>query len=467
MNAQWGLYAQDAWTLKRLTINYGLRWEYFHSSIAAEASTARACSCRSATFGPEDMPIWKTWSPRLGIVYDLFGDREDGAQVQRQQVPAVGDQRRGGRAQPDAAPVGVGHLAGSERRRYRRRDRSAARSARPGCEMNFAQLPRNFGLITPGCSTIATAGSIPCGTSQVDPNIERPIRRRLQRRRPARAVAARVGDGELHPDEFLQPVAGDQHAAELQRLHAVHHRQPARRAPDHLYNVSAAKVSAVQNLNTTDPQGARWNSALEFGFNARLPRGATLFGGVASDKTLLRQCDGFTNPQLLLYCDQTGNGIPWNTQFKIAGSMPLPYGIQLGASYTTYKYTYGTAVANTNTTYGSVWLITPTTRYAGELPGACTPGALVDPGMTVANMSIPLVPPGTEFSDRIQQLDITAGKWIDIGKLRIQPAISLFNALNNHAVFAVRSMNYLTSSYLQPSTVLQPRLLRLEVQVKW
>src|SRR6185295_12116088 len=118
-------------------------------------------------------------------------------------------------------------------------------------------------------------------------------------------------------------------------------------------------------------------------FNARLPR-TTLFGGMASDKTLLTQCDGFTNPQLLLYCDQTGNGIPWNTQFKIAGSMSLRYGIQLGASYTTYKYTYGTAVANTNTTYGSVWLITPTTRYPANCLGDCTPGALVDPGMTVA-----------------------------------------------------------------------------------
>ena len=87
--------------------------------------------------------------------------------------------------------------------------------------------------------------------------------------------------------------------------------------------------------------------------------------------------------------------------------------------------------------------------------------------MTVASMSIPLVPPGTEFSDRIQQLDVTAGKWINIGKLKIQPAISLFNALDNHAAFAVRSMNYLTTSYLQPATVMQPRLLRLEVQVKW
>jgi hypothetical protein len=233
------------------------------------------------------------------------------------------------------------------------------------------------------------------------------------------------------------------------------------------YNVSAAKVSAVQNLMTTDSQGARWNNAVELGFSARLPRGTTLFGGLATDRTTLRQCDGFTNPQLLLYCDQTGNGIPWNAQFKIAGSVPLPYDIQVGASYTTYKYTYGTAVPSTNTTYGTVWLITPTTRYPADCLGACTPGALVDPGMTVASMSVPLVPPATEFSDRIQQVDVTVGKWFDIGGVRVQPAISLFNALNNHAVFTVRSMNYLTSSYLQPSNVLQPRLLRIEVQVKW
>ena len=87
--------------------------------------------------------------------------------------------------------------------------------------------------------------------------------------------------------------------------------------------------------------------------------------------------------------------------------------------------------------------------------------------MTVASLSVPLVAPGTEFSDRIKPLDLTLGKWVTIRKVRLQPGISLFNALDNHAAYTFRSMNYLTSSYLQPSTVLQPRLVRLEMQVKW
>jgi hypothetical protein len=70
-------------------------------------------------------------------------------------------------------------------------------------------------------------------------------------------------------------------------------------------------------------------------------------------------------------------------------------------------------------------------------------------------------------ADRIKQLDVTLGRWFNVQRFRVQPQASVFNLLNNRAVFGVRSMNYLTSSYMQPATVLQPRLFRLEVQVKW
>ena len=34
------------------------------------------------------------------------------------------------------------------------------------------------------------------------------------------------------------------------------------------------------------------------------------------------------------YCDQTNSGIPWRTQFKLAGTFPLPwYGITSAASF--------------------------------------------------------------------------------------------------------------------------------------
>ena len=82
-------------------------------------------------------------------------------------------------------------------------------------------------------------------------------------------------------------------------------------------------------------------------------------------------------------------------------------------------------------------------------------------------MNVPLVKPGTELSDQVKMLDINIGRWFRHGKLRIQPEVAIFNALNNLAVYGVRSQNYGTSSYMQPSTLLQPRVTRVGVNVKW
>jgi len=237
-----------------------------------------------------------------------------------------------------------------------------------------------------------------------------------------------------------------------------------------IYNVSAAARSQVLNVHSTAPSARQWDNALEFGSNARLPGGATIYGGLTTERTVVVNCDSTNNPNNLLYCDQTQSGIPWLTTVKLSGTMPLPWGFKVSASFQTYQYVYanGTGIAEAiNANPGTVWFITPTTRYAANCIGPCSPGALVDPGMTVASLSEPLLPPGTEKSDRIKQLDLTVGKWMTIGRVRVQPELSVFNLLNNIAVYAVRSMNFGTSSYLQPSTTLQPRLVRLGVQVKW
>src|SRR5438876_10214774 len=40
LDADLGIYAQDAWTLKRLTVNVGARWEYFNSEVSASSAPA-------------------------------------------------------------------------------------------------------------------------------------------------------------------------------------------------------------------------------------------------------------------------------------------------------------------------------------------------------------------------------------------------------------------------------------------
>jgi hypothetical protein len=48
VNADLGVYAQDSWTLRRLTFNYGVRFDYLNASVP-EQHLPRAGSCPSAT----------------------------------------------------------------------------------------------------------------------------------------------------------------------------------------------------------------------------------------------------------------------------------------------------------------------------------------------------------------------------------------------------------------------------------
>ena len=52
-----------------------------------------------------------------------------------------------------------------------------------------------------------------------------------------------------------------------------------------------------------------------------------------------------------------------------------------------------------------------------------------------------------------------------MGRLRVRPQIDIFNALNNNAITQVNT-NY-GPSLLQPQSVLNPRLLRMNVRISF
>ena len=50
--------------------------------------------------------------------------------------------------------------------------------------------------------------------------------------------------------------------------------------------------------------------------------------------------------------------------------------------------------------------------------GTCSVGQLVDPGMNVASLSVPLIAPNTEFGDRINQLDLNVSKTFKVRRIQ-------------------------------------------------
>jgi hypothetical protein len=94
-------------------------------------------------------------------------------------------------------------------------------------------------------------------------------------------------------------------------------------------------------------------------------------------------------------------------------------------------------------------------------------GALVDAGMTVSSLSVPLVAPMTEYGDRINQLDFSITKTIKVGRVSFQPKLDFFNLLNVSPVISVRGQNFGTTAYNQPSSVLVGRVYQLGAIVKF
>ena len=60
--------------MQRLTLNLGLRFDYFNVYVPAQhAPAGRYVDARDFA-AVRDVPNWKDLNPRLGVAYDLFGN---------------------------------------------------------------------------------------------------------------------------------------------------------------------------------------------------------------------------------------------------------------------------------------------------------------------------------------------------------------------------------------------------------
>jgi hypothetical protein len=466
LNADVGMYAQDTWTLRRLTINGGLRWEYLDAEVAdQESPPGRFVGDRR--FARIQMPIWKDWAPRFGVVYDLFGDARTALKASINRYNESRTTAFANRYNPlgltntdlswtdldgdDIAegPLGCVYLSA-------------------GCEINFGQMPANFGALALNRVDLnfkrtynieTTAGvqhellpRIAVGTTW--------YRRTFHNLRVSDNVLRTMGDHT--PVSVVNPMSGEVF---------------------NVYTVSAAALRLVDTLDMNAGSGRKQiYNGVDFTVNARLGSGATLFGGMIFERTLRVTCDEPDNPTFLLYCDDRENGIPFRPQLKLAGTYPLPWGVQVSASlqslagrplggFSTTLFNVnklsGPGYGDTGSPVATQWQLTRTTRYPANCKGPCTPGSLVIPTLTESSVTIPLVAPGTEFLPRLNQFDLSLSKAFNVGGTRIHGQLDLFNVFNASTVLSFRSVNFDTPAYLQPASVLQARIIRVGTRITW
>ena len=491
LNANLGIYGQDVWTVRRTTLTIGGRWEYVNEQVTGQPRQIGRFVDIPA-FDTFHTPTWTTFSPRLGVVHDLFGTGKTAVRFGFNRFQAAATTTLASLYDPAAATQTA--LQPTATWTDKNGDdiaqgvKGCSFTSDPACEINFAQIPANFGVIS---------------LAQPDPNLKRPyvdqynvgVTHEVFR---GASVSAEwfhnLAKNQIERNNVARPgTYNDDGTVTSTSYRPVTVFSPIDGSPVVVYDVvSTAVAQAVRNIDTNDSRIKQTYDAFEFNFNARLPHGARLSGGTATDRFISFTCPAAaTNPNLLIYCDQNQSGIPWRTQFKLFGSVPLPwYGLQFAGSFQalpgyllgTQALTQGGAGAPNLTNVsglGSAWSVGPTTNYS-VCPGnsasqGCVVGARVIPGQLTGSISVPLVAPGTEMTPRVNQLDLSISKRIIYHGFRIDPKLDVFNALNSDDYYTVRSTTYgptatagvSSGTYMLPGSILQGRLLRIGAVVNW
>lgn len=441
MIADLGIFAQDSWTLKQLTVTAGVRYEYFDAMIPEQNSPAGRFVGARHFEAIEHLPQFSNVVPRLAGVYDVFGN---GKTAIKANLSEYVDQRTLSLTTPYSPLAAV-------TARVSWRDLNADNVAQgelgcvyltPGCEFQVSALPQNFGT---------RALSIQDSDLKRSTNLESSIavQHELMPRLSVGAGFYRRTFQDLLLTDYV-----DRSQADYSPVQVI---SPLNGEVITAYNLVPAKLllTQIRDTNATSDRKRTFNG-YEFAVNARVHGGITIFGGLSLQRTINVTCDQPDDPNLLRYCDQGKNGLPIQSDFKLNISYPTPlWGLYVSGVYQSYQG----AEAQTN------WLISRTTRYAADCMGPCTPGALVIPAMTEASLTIPLRPVGTEFLDRLNQLDVRIGKRIKVRRFNISTQVDLFNVMNGNSVLGVRNFNYGVAGFRVPSEVLQARLVKASATI--
>jgi hypothetical protein len=430
-----GIYGQDQWTMRRLTLNMGLRYDYFNSYVPPHhLGPGPNVPTRNVDFAPVyDVPNWKNTSPRLGASYDVFGNGRTAVKFtagRYLEAPLLISFTR------------VANPAGA----------ISTTATRTWSDTNGDFLPQENELGAPnnsnfGQSVITTRydDETP-DTRGYNWEISSSVQHELMSRVSMNVGYfrrwygnARTTDNVLVvPEDFTQycvPAPADP------------------RLPDGgsyqvcgLYNISQAKFSSVQNvvkLAKNFGEDKEIYDGVDLTLSARLPRGVVVQGGTSTGRTLIDQCYVVDSPQALLNCRTAP---PFQTQVKLIGVYPIPWGgIQASA---TYQSLPGPQITASRTYTNAEVLPSLGRNLAAGANG------------TVA---VPLIAPGTMYNDRLNQVDFRLSKIFRMGSRRIQANMDLFNMFNASAVLAQN--NTYGAQWLRPTSIIQGRLLKFGGQI--
>jgi hypothetical protein len=453
-----GLFVQDQWTLNRITVNAGLRFDYHRESVPEEHLPA------VDFLGPRDFPAienipnWKDLNPRLGVSWDVRGNGKTALKASISRYVAGEVVETSGLVNPVNTSVNS--------------------ASRPWTDSNRNNIP--------DCDLRALGANGECGPLNNVNFGKSVIATRYDdaylRGRGVRGYNWETSFGMQHEVmrqvslsvEYFRRWYGNFLVTENQAVTAANFDPYCVTAPADprlpggggyavcgLYDVAPARLGQVNNFVTfADKYGKQFEhyNGVDITTNARLPKGAFLQGGVNIGRTETNVCDVVLGRPQIQFAGPVANVIqprseafcdvkqPFQPQVKLLGSYPLPWwSLQTSA---TLQSVPGPQILAS--------YVATNDKIAPSLGRNLASGA-------AATATIDLVPPGTMFIERLYQVDFRLAKMFRFGRNKVQANFDLYNALNASTILSQN--NVFGPNWQQPTYILPGRLFKFGAQL--
>jgi hypothetical protein len=447
LNRDLGIFAQDAWRLNRLTVNYGIRWETLNAQVMAGKSPAGRFAPERTFDEIKDVPDWNDWAPRLGVVLDVFGN---GKTAIKGSINRYNLSRTTGIA-ADYNPLvsATATLPWRDVNGNDVADGSLRCTGYPSaaCEIDFSTLSTNFGI-----AALNEYGKYP-RTWNFEQGLE--LSHEL---RDGLSLGASYWHGDFHnltttinrsyttadftPQTWYNPTTGQPFTVYARTLEA----RPTR------------------NLDTFDPERKRAYESYNLESKWRMPGGGQINGGIAIERERNRACTSPDDPNYggtgEAFCDEFKLEIPWRPSTKISATREIAWGVNVSMSY--QNNASPTSSRSMTVTRGS-------TRYPATCPAPCPANQIIMPSTVYgqSSLTMALEPARATSVERIVQLDFKVARSFRFGRYQVLPTFEVFNVNNSDAIISYISTNVLSASYLNPNSIMQGRMMGLGVVMRW
>ncbi len=450
-----GIYAMDSWTIRRLTVSPGIRFDYSRGGIDPTTSEAgRFVPQRSVGSLSPINPFFDI-TPRLSAVYDLFGNARTALKV--------------------SASKYVTQLASTYFGPYN--PLSQGTDTRIWLDTDLTP-----GTATPSGRVVATNGDRVAQDNEIGPRQNSRFGLAADQRADPDLKREYTWDYSASVQHQLTPhvsVFGGWYYTKsynTQRMiNALRNSSnfTSFQTPSPLNNgemitifrLDPTQVGRVDTVVTNSDLNSRDYLGYEVSLQTRWGRAGNASVGWATERTRSITCDT-PNPNQLRFCDQTGErfqelgvvpSMPFRQEFKLSASQPLPGSFLVGVSFVSYA-------GGLNTALNAITGAPPPGTWPGLMNNWAVPANLFPGGRTEV-ISMPLIAPGTQFLERWNQLDVSARRSFRVGRYEVQPALELYNLLNSSVVLN-QNQNF-GSSLGNATSTLQGRLVKLSALMRF